>query len=197
MKRLAICHALIALSMIALSCGTSDRARDVSRVAYGIKADHPSLMIHLKSGAWIGVCGHPRDIYVLDWAMNEWGRQIGRHYSTYYDCDNPWVRVYRVNEPTAIKMCAPKGPGQRTARAWAAASPQLLVDCGSGWTDETMVHEVGHLFGLCDTYEGSTCPNLESVVHGAIMNTATGTTLQRDDINGIRELARRYPVRGG
>jgi hypothetical protein len=64
----------------------------------------------------------------------------------------------------------------------------------------TLIHELGHSFGLCDTYDGEfeeQCDPRHRLEErpDSVMKTSTWLTLRTDDVEGIRALVERYGLR--
>ena len=70
----------------------------------------------------------------------------------------------------------------------ASAYPRNIHLAASGWSgrQETVLHEIGDLMGLADTYSDNNA--LNRFQPDSVMQSATSLTLLGDDVNGIRSV---------
>ena len=167
------------------------QASSDSKLQWGFLAPGSSLLIHVPDGGTIRVCGEYFNS--VRWAIQTWGVPINRSYNVVYDCTNAQINLFVQNEQYAKDQC--ESLKITTAFAHPLQSPQEIVDCGIlAGNDAIVLHEVGHLFGLCDQYAASigNCETNNGIVIGSVMNANNSLTLTEDDIEGIQALARKY-----
>lgn len=186
MKRFILSVAIIGLLSVS-GCGPQHTEGAASETSWGFLRDHSRHLIHVPNGSTIGVCGP--DVADIGWAINTWATEIGRRYEVVSDCDTQRINNWVQDTEYAKREC--KELGNTTAFARPTANPQELVDCGGLWGRVGYLHEVGHLFGLCDMYDPAInrCVVNNGAVAGAVMEEAMTEYLLSDDIAGIRALA--------
>ncbi|MGE0173956.1 MAG: hypothetical protein AB7T49_14260 [Oligoflexales bacterium] len=178
--------------LIVQSCKTSNNS---SEPKWGyVESDlQPHILIRQPGGTEIRVCG--AHFSEISWAIKKWASAIGRTFIYNESCSNPTIRSYGREESFAQSECGKSGlEGRAFARP--TAVPMQVVDCGfDGDIRLALLHEVGHLWGLCDQYPGeidhctfSTEPDPDSV-----MASGQSDSLTSDDIDGIRSLAQKFP----
>ena len=92
MDSLCLCLAVVAL--FTSGCVTRQ---------YGLLLDGNEALISVPSGSTIHICGgNPDD---MNWALNEWGSAIGRHYDTVADCDQYAIIIHPPESAFAQKRC--------------------------------------------------------------------------------------------
>jgi len=151
---------------------------------YSLVDDGPvRICIEMAPGATIARSTVEND---LAWATWEWVNAVqpnstaSLHADVVFTCDRLVADYVPLFDMTVIVY---PGPG----RAWAHGDVMDLYD-GEPQLYETVLHEMGHFFGLGDTYiEGGGCqPNQPP----SVMCNATFNTLQPDDVSGARQAFR-------
>ena len=179
------------LLLVASACLT---AKKDGALKYGYLIDSKELFVYLPDGAEIRQCGGPTEM--LNWAVNTWGAAIGRSYAVISDCVNPDIKFYDRESAYALEECgAASLYGRLFAKYWRV--PREIVTCpGAELTRIALLHEVGHLFGLCDQYESAigNCAFTTPAANGSVMQTADKDFLTPDDENGIKSLAQQVTL---
>lgn len=142
----------------------------------------------LPNGTNIKICG-PQTNRIIQ-AIETWGKALGRQYIFENSCDNPTIRSYGYNDPATLKY---KLDASVLAFTMVVGTPlEIFNNQPEEMSKATVLHEVGHLMGLCDQYIGGIrkCAKTTKPVQKSVMgSTSTYTELQNDDIEGIRYLA--------
>ena len=184
-----ILSVLFLVILTSFSACSPNQPEKTSALQYGFLPSSGAQLIHVRSGSVIRICG----VYQSDitWAISTWGRAINRRYSFESGCTGQRINSYSALDPYAQENCS-RYRLQSRMYSLGQQVPQLLVDCG-GYGREKILHEVGHLFGLCDQYasELGHCAYNHGVVTGSVMSVANSLVLKDDDIEGIRALAAR------
>ena len=189
--RISHAFAHFIFTMISL-CACRTVGPTASSLKWGYLADDSHHLINLPNNSTIGVCG--ADVEIIGWAINSWGAAIGRHYSVVADCDHEKIDNWPPNSDFAKSNCAQFNI--TTAYARPELDPQQIVDCGEMDGAVGYIHEVGHLFGLCDQYADhvGNCAYNNGIVAGSIMNASDKEYLTQDDLDGIRALAKKNNI---
>jgi hypothetical protein len=182
------------LLLLALMVQCKHRQDDTSHVKYGYYKVTPQHLINLPTGGVITICGaHSTEIKE---AILIWGAALERRYDFKFDCTSPNIVSYAADDPFALAECKKwKEKGiDLTGRMYTESykNPMPMVDCGSARDKrKSILHEVGHFFGLCDQYHSQiqNCDLTTSPVPGSVMQSADRLDLSADDIVGIRNLA--------
>jgi hypothetical protein len=137
-------------------------------------------------------------------AIELWAAQIGRKGHLKFDMNcGPGKRI-NVNTISQAQMCAIYGMGPTCTVRGSAGGNSIQLVAGYPKNKGALLHEVGHLWGLCDQY-GNPSPsanNCDALHRSAIRSNGTssmGATfrfeLAADDITGIRQLAARSDIK--
>jgi hypothetical protein len=187
MNMLGILLILLAINITA--CGSKNS---------GKVGDAP-LLITLENGQTITICG-AHDQLIAD-AITKWGAAIKRSYNIVLTCGvkTPTVRSFASTDPVSIKVCREMSATNHMFTEY--ASSLNIYDCEkkAELLPSTILHEAGHLFGLCDQYFTSNLPHCSqqpTMGLGSVMFTGNSVNLSRDDINGIRVLMALNPIAG-
>jgi hypothetical protein len=179
------------LFVTVMACGnpsTSDGG--ASTVKWGFLRASSTHLVNKANGATIRLCGVELD--TLAWAINAWGAEIGKRFQFVNDCNNAHINSYGATDPYAISECARWGYS-RNMYVQSFSNPMPMVDCGidSSYRQAAILHEAGHLWGMCDQYpeQISNCESTTAPVN-SVMNASWSTSLSSDDITGIRALNR-------
>ena len=150
--------------------------------------------INLPSGSTIRVCGSS-SFDDLKWAIGTWAKEIDRSYTIMQSCTQPDIYSYSSTEEYAQRKCREYNLVGRAYMEY-RAYPMELVNCGVTYSKGALLHEVGHMFGLCDQYPGeiercdfTTLPSTEAIMNGG---WTTSERLSEDDVKGIRALAKKF-----
>jgi hypothetical protein len=189
MKRLFSISLVLITGIALLGCRTSKSGG--SEVKWGLSPDHQNYLIYYPDGATIRVCGaHFEEI---KWAIATWAKAIDREYNIVQSCGDQHISSFGPDDPFAIEDCKRWNmQGRRYSQA--TLTPMRLVDCKSTKDVKlSMLHEAGHLFGLCDQYEGQRerCSVSTDPVPGSVMHSAQSLYLTEDDIMGLKALEAR------
>jgi hypothetical protein len=165
-----------------------------SETKYGFLSPSTVHLVHAQSGATIRICGAYQNM--LAWAISVWGRALERTFTVVQDCGgNQDVNIWWAGTQYAKEQCARYNFGPGKMFTFTSSKPMTLVECG-GFSERALMtnllHEAGHLFGLCDQYDASihNCAVNFGVKAGSVMNSADTIELTVDDIDGIRALSR-------
>lgn len=186
----------IQLLILIVSCGAGKQEAS-SDVSYGLSPGKSNFLIYKPDGSDLYLCGD--DIETLAWAISTWASAIGFQYQFFESCDPNIATVYSYGESDSTKKdeCTKYGYENR-GYANTSSQPMQVVNCNA-WNPgyRFMLHEVGHLFGLCDQYDDfprnkQYCATQSSTIDPkSVMASANRTDLSKDDQAGIRELYRR------
>lgn len=160
----------------------------------------PHNLIRQPSGTIIKVCG----LYSVQttWAIQVWAAYINRRLIVVQSCDHPHIVTQSATlEPLLNEECIRRG---NTSGLFADPynHPMRIAMCNttalnSSDIQAAILHEVGHLWGMCDQYriqDGlKTCAYTTEPVEGSVMNINPPLYLTADDIAGIQNLASIYP----
>jgi hypothetical protein len=194
LSRMLGCGLALGVALSISACGkTAKDDGGASSTNWGYFPDLPQHLIHRSNGATIRLCG--ANLETLGWAINVWGAEIGKRFRFVEDCSSQDVNSYGESDSYAIRECAGYGFANNMY-VLRATSPMQMVDCGiaSYLLETAILHEAGHLWGLCDQYEEAIgrCAYTTSPSAGSVMNDGDTTYLSSDDSTGIRQLQRRY-----
>lgn len=147
-----------------------------------------SWAINIPPGGSISVCGGPQAIPTVK-AVRAWAAAAGRDkdISVKLGCDKGYI----IN---LQEYCDGNG-----TPAWAMPYNRTIKWCSSymnGIVTPVVMHEVGHLWGLCDQYAEMNCDynhRTPSLVTSSMMGASSPnkTKLTGDDVEGILRLASR------
>jgi hypothetical protein len=177
-----------AFAAVLFGCKARTPASDVK---FGLYADSKQALVYQPDGATITACGMYLDD--LRWAINVWGAAIGRSYNVVENCTAYDIAVFGSTNQYAKTSCDLWKLNGRNF-AFHSRKPREIVNCpGAVMAREKMLHEVGHLFGLCDQYteQVNHCEFTTTPVLGSVMNAASTTYLTDDDVEGIKALVRK------
>jgi len=185
---------LLAMAACMASCRTTSTTDQISTTKWGLLPTQSHHLIHLPDGEEIRVCG----VYFeqIRWAIQTWSKEIQRSYDVKSSCTRPHINAYGPQDPTTKRECARWGFTDRMYMH-DHLNPMPLYDCGYPYDQRpALLHEVGHLFGLCDQYPEQIhkCAISTEVVPGSVMHEASKDFLTPDDIEGIKQAARRSPI---
>lgn len=187
--------AVAAFLQSATGCKTSNKGTKASHVKFGFLKPSAQHLIQLPSGSQIRICGGHFD--ELKNAILKWAAAIDRTYDIVNKCESEHIQSFLTDEAFAKTNCS---RWNIEARMYSESdkTPMRVVDCNiaKDRVPFAILHEVGHLFGLCDQYPGEVgrCVYSTDVVPGSVMHQAGSMQLQPDDIDGIRALAQKYPT---
>lgn len=180
----------LSVSLLALSIACAPVEQSTSGVKYGFLVDYEApFLIHYPSGSTIRICGSwlPQ----IRKSLTMWGAAINKTYNIIEDCENADVNGFARNAPRAVELCTKFGSGNGAfADLYGESANIIQCEAPTKYDDRMVLHEVGHLFGLCDLYEGGRdlCSSIKSVVEDSIMFQLQSDVLRQDDIDGIRAL---------
>lgn len=139
--------------------------------------------INIMPGETVEICGSDREIYETEKAFKKWAAAIGRA------------------EQIKVVACTDAEPSKKkwvitvSQSSWSMCTPGTgKVEMGGGGSGptEAMLHEMGHLWGMCDQYTDNCDPENRGEWNlGSVMGSAASLELKEDDIVGIKKLAQR------
>lgn len=149
----------------------------------------------------IGICGNTQ-FNEIKKAINMWGAAINRTYHVIQSCNNHDIEVHNRQDPKTLEAIK-KWPHFKK-RYDEGKDLAFVVIHEDGFLHfynttikplsyTTILHETGHLFGLCDQYPESItiCARTTAPVKKSVMmNAWKFNSLQQDDIEGLRNLVK-------
>lgn len=191
----------IILGLVVVACGVGSGASDAnlgSELKWGhlpVSAGGQKWLINVKPNEEIELCGS--DTEILKAAIIQWAKEIGRGAIKVVDCNKGTAVKIKVNISTNYTQypCTINGVQGATD----PSSGQMYI-CSKLAAPKSyvIVHETGHLWGMCDMYPGQEqrCDTAHKTVvdNTAIMgngNVKDNPELRPDDISGIKAMADR------
>jgi len=183
----------VALCCLFVACNNAP-SNQASELKWGHLKPSSNHLIHLPDHSEIRVCGSHYEM--IKEAINTWAAIINRNFKVKYSCTNAHIYSYGSHQSHTQKKCELYNYENRMF-VYDELHPQELYDCDKkpSRLRPSILHEVGHLFGLCDQYPGqiekcatSTAPDHQSIMKDTYGNNSLGI----DDITGIRALAKKY-----
>ncbi len=198
------------------SCSTSDasKKKNLQKTSlvprsyiqeYGFEHNLSSRLIAKENGSKITLCAlrspKTHQLEEIRDAIQTWAAVINRHYEITFSCENyPSVTVYNREDPETEAIVNKwdflKSRWNTEDLSFVGGDGRTLYNAmRKSMTKGTVLHEVGHLMGLCDQYPGgiTNCAWTKQPVTKSIMaNNLYFTSLQEDDKEGIRHLAHYY-----
>ncbi len=174
----------LAVSIILIGCGTSseDPASDskhilLSEHEVGLTAKVYKYSIDV---CMSGVTDSELD-GLVELSIKKWLRPIR-------ELDGRVTSNVSFSCPGDIEIHASTELGRSFTRT--GLYPSLYLNLRANYVEYELVHELGHAFGLGDTYEEQTYSCMPGQP-ASVMCNANSAFLQPDDINGIREMFKR------
>lgn len=184
--------ALLAAGVFVLStfsCKPRNELNQDSDVKYGFLSKDRRRLVKVPDGGTIRICGD--DTKNIRWAIATWGAVLGRTYNIVETCSGADIQSFGASDPNAVADCKKENidVGGGFARPW--TNPMQIVNCGA-WNSGTkfILHETGHLFGMCDQYQASlkNCVYKTAIDPTSVMAVADKEYLTEDDKAGVRAL---------
>ena len=192
---------LMFLFTFIFSCGSEDKTK--SELDWGhLNLGGSAPILNVKPGETLGVCG-PKNVGVIA-AAKEWASHTNRKdgFKIISGCNQ------RTNIYTEVwsqeRMCRHAGQRPGCGIMGLAIRNKLIVVSGASNTN-LLLHETGHLFGMCDQYADrgrwqSSCSRYwrtgRMFTMSAMGAVAPGRTrLTQDDVRGIQNLTKRVDLK--
>jgi hypothetical protein len=182
--------ASLLLLLAGTACKVAHGPQAGSDVKYGFLANQSRRLVKVPSGSTIRICGDDTDS--LGWAIATWGRALGRTYNVVVSCSSPDIKSFGATDPVARQECANANIDSGRGFARPDLYPQVIYNCAA-WNSgrKFLLHEVGHLFGMCDQYQEAlkNCVMKTQIDPSSVMAVADKEYLTDDDTTGIVALA--------
>ena len=181
--------ALVCCVLMILACKPApNQASEVKSGRLGTASTY--WLTNYPSGSALSLYGASPQ--TVAWAINVWAAPLGKSFVVQSGTSPSQATVWSYSQRDAESRGWCNGFAGR-AYALPDRTPMVIVDCGgfarSG--SSYVLHEVGHLFGLCDQYpEGiSNCAVSTQPAPGSVMYSARTTSLTDDDVTGVMAVA--------
>jgi len=166
---------------------------------FGFLYNPSTRLIAKPNGSSIEICGGSQ-FSELKKAIEIWGKAINKTYKITNTCKNPsifnYTRTDHQTEEEVFRWSFLSARWYSNDLAFVSADGKRIynaMDRPMPW--RVVLHEVGHMFGLCDQYKAAiqNCARTTRPVAKSIMLDAWSyDALQEDDIEGIRNLEADY-----
>lgn len=175
---------------MAISFTACKSVDNTSKTKYGFVEKQSYLFINIKPGETIRVCGDTH-FNLVEKSIQKWGEAIHRSFKVEESCDDPHVRMHGYEDDETKEICEENGLHNRMAVQYNDRPDFWDCDKSPNLVPFSVLHEVGHLFGMCDQYDAGLvgCKMYRQPADGSVMRSATTLDLMPDDILGIRVLA--------
>ncbi|MDQ3230755.1 MAG: matrixin family metalloprotease [Pseudobdellovibrionaceae bacterium] len=161
------------LALLMFGCSDASKQGEDSSLKWSPLSPESSVLLTLVDGEKISICGNDAEIVAkVRWAIDVWSAPIGKKIAHEANCIHPKYIKVKLSSPECISGCT----------SGAAVSFGSFGDIEL-WTrrDSTILHEVGHIFGL--NHSQSLMAVMYARSHAGNKNT---TVLTPDDVDGIR-----------
>jgi hypothetical protein len=189
-KKIVNITVLFVCLVFCISCKHTANTEGASSLHWGFSKPHKNYFVLKPHNSMIKICGSQAT--QIGEAINDWARHIRRKFRIVETCEGHHISSYSFRDDFSKELCE-KYNLQGRAFAQPTKSPMRIVNCrDSALKPSAILHEVGHLFGLCDQYSPQIdkCIQSTDAAHNSLMRSSyTFDSIQSDDSEGLRVLA--------